>query len=535
MAYKRHCASPGRVQPRPETRPGVAATISPDGSLVVYQAMPREDWELYAVGADGGEPRRLTHEIQHDIYPQFVSGGRVLAVMGEGRHRRSYLYDAATGARTRLFHNNTVRTIAPEYEWAVRPDGNAVAIVSERDGDTVSPERGLYLTYLADTVTAEEVLARVRTALRAERDLRQRGTAMFAPVAERVRPLVAEISSSRIYDYARTLFSFGSKHVTRPGNRPAIEYLERTLRSFGYEPELQWFEPSPGVRSANVVASLRGTTDPELQYVVGSHFDSVKEGPGADDNTSGATALLEVARVLARRPQAATIRFVWFTSEESGLRGSKEFVRLATERGDHVVGGLNNDMLGWTNDDRLDNTIRYANRGLRDLQHAAAFLFTGLITYDAHDYKFTDAHSLVDGFGDVVAGIGSYPVLGNPHYHQPHDVLETVNHRLVAEVSRTTLASVVLMASSPSRLVGVTASRGPGGVVEVAWKPAAERGVTSYRVRWEDAGGRTGGTRVVRGTSARLTGVPAGATVAVRAIGARGLEGWDWARATLAD
>jgi hypothetical protein len=40
---------------------------------------------------------------------------------------------------------------------------------------------------------------------------------------------------------------------------------------------------------------------------------------------------------------------------------------------------------------------------------------------------------------------------------------------------------------------------------------------------------------VVRGTSARLTGVPAGATVAVRAIGARGLEGWDWARAPLAD
>ena len=94
------------------------------------------------------------------------------------------------------------------------------------------------------------------------------------------------------------------------------------------------------------------------------------------------------------------------------------------------------------NDDRLDNTIRYANAGLRDLQHAAAFQFSDLITYDAHYYKFTDAHSLVDGFGDVVAGIGSYPVLGNPHYHQPHDVLETVSHRLVAEVARTTLASV---------------------------------------------------------------------------------------------
>jgi hypothetical protein len=452
--------------------------------------------------------------------------------MGEGRHRRSHLYDAATGTRTRLFHNNTLRTIAPEYEWAARPDGNVVAIVSERDGDTVSPERGLYLTDLRRTVSVEEVLARVRAMLRAERDLRQRGTAMFAAIAPQVRALVSEVSSARIYDHARALFRFDSKHATQPGNALAIEYLQATLRSFGYTPELQWFEPAPGVRSANVVATLRGTSDPEVQYVVGSHFDSVQEGPGSDDNTSGTTALLEAARVLARHPQAATIRFVWFTAEESGLRGSREYVRLAREAGDQVVGALNNDMVGWANDDRLDNTIRYANRGLRDLQHAAAFLFTDLITYDAHYYKFTDAHSLVDGFGDVVSGIGSYPVLGNPHYHQSHDVVETVNHRLVAAVSRATLASVVLMASSPSRLPEVAASRTAGGVVQVSWKPAIERGVTSYRIRWENGNGASGGMQLVRGTSVRLTGVPAGATIAVRAVGARGLEGWDWARVT---
>lgn len=513
-------------------RPLAAPALTANGALVAYQAMPREDWELYVLSAEGGEPRRLTHEIQHDIYPQFVSDGRLLAVMGEGRHRRSYLYDAVSGARTRLFHNNTLRTIAPEYEWVLRPDGQVVAIVSERDGDTVSPERGLYLTDLRRTVSASEVLDRVRDMARAERDLRQRGTAMYAPIAPLVRALAAEISSARVYDHARTLYSFGSKHVTQPGNQRAIEYLETTLRSFGYEPELQWFEPSPGVRSANVVATLRGTTDPDVQYVAGSHFDSVREGPGSDDNTSGTTALLEVARVMARRPQAATIRFVWFTSEESGLRGSKEFVRRATQAGDRVVGALNNDMLGWTNDDRLDNTVRYANSGLRDLQHAAAFLFSDLITYDAHYYKFTDAHSLVDGFGDVVSGIGSYPVLGNPHYHQPHDVLETVNHRLVAEVARTTLASVMLMASSPSRLTGVTATRGADGSVDVKWNPAVERGVASYRVRWEDAEGKTGGMRVVKGTTARLTSVPEGATIQVRAIAARGLEGWDWARAS---
>jgi len=455
--------------------------------------------------------------------------------MGEGRHRRSYLYDVVSGARTRLFHNNTLRTIAPEYEWVVRPDGQVIVIVSERDGDTVSPERGLYLTDLRQTVSGGELLERVRDMAAAERDLRQRGTAMFAPIAPQVRALTGEISSARIYDYARTLYSFGSKHVTQPGNQRAVEYLESTLRSFGYEPELQWFEPLPGARSANIVVTLRGTANPELQYVVGSHFDSVKEGPGSDDNTSSTTALLEVARVMARRPQPATIRLVWFTSEESGLRGSKEFVRRATEAGDRVVGALNNDMVGWMNDDRLDNTIRYANAGLRDLQHGAAFQFSQLITYDARYYKFTDAHSLVDGFGDVVAGIGSYPVLGNPHYHQPHDVLETVSHRLVAEVARTTLASIVLMASSPSRLTGLTAARGADGTVAAEWNAAPERGVASYRVRWVDPEGKVGGVQVIKGANVKLRTVPKGATIQVRAIGPKGLEGWDWAQAPLAD
>jgi hypothetical protein len=512
-----------------------APALSRDGSKLTFQVMPREDWEVYVADVASGDEKRLTREIQHDLMPRFVNDNTVLAVMGEGRHRRSYLYDVASGERTRLFHNNTVRTVSPEYDWVLSPDASRVLIVAERDGDTVSPERGVYLLDLTRKLPVDDVRARVRAQLAHETALRERGAKVFAAIEPQVRATVADVTKDRVYRYSYDLYQFDSKYITQPGNAKAIEYIAAKLREFGYEPELQWFEPAPGVRSANVVATLRGTADPEVQYVVGSHFDSVQEGPGSDDNTSGTAALLEVARVLARRPQAATIRFVWFTSEESGLRGSREYVRLALEAGDRVVGALNNDMVGWANDDRLDNTIRYANRGLRDLQHAAAFLFTDLITYDAHYYKFTDAHSLVDGFGDVVAGIGSYPVLGNPHYHQPHDVLETVNHRLVAAVSRTTLASVVLMASSPSRVAEVSASRQAGGAVVVRWKPAIERGVTTYRIGWEDVNGKTGGRRIVRGSAARLVGVPPRATIAVRAIGARGLEGWDWGRATLAD
>ena len=73
--------------------------------------------------ADGTAPVRLTREIQHDVVPQFLGNERLLAAMGEPRHRRSYVYDLKTGARQRLFHNNTLRTIAPEYSWTANADG----------------------------------------------------------------------------------------------------------------------------------------------------------------------------------------------------------------------------------------------------------------------------------------------------------------------------------------------------------------------------------------------------------------------------
>ena len=142
--------------------PVAAPALSPDGSLVVYQMMPREDWELFLVASDGTNERRLTHEIQHDIAPRFIDAKTVLALVGEPRHRRSYLYDVETGKRTRLRHNNTVRTVAPEYDWAVSPDGTKVLIVADRDGDTISPERPVILLDLNRTVTKDDVLARIR-------------------------------------------------------------------------------------------------------------------------------------------------------------------------------------------------------------------------------------------------------------------------------------------------------------------------------------------------------------------------------------
>ena len=152
---------------------------------------------------------------------------------------------------------------------------------------------------LAHTVTREDVRARVAANLAAEEALRAKGARLYAPIAESVKAMVAEASVARIYGYEKALFDFDSKHISQPGNKLASAYLFETYKSFGYAPEFQWFERANalGGQTANVVATLKGTVNPELIYVVSSHYDSVAIGPGADDDSSGTAALLETARM----------------------------------------------------------------------------------------------------------------------------------------------------------------------------------------------------------------------------------------------
>ncbi len=512
-----------------------APALSPDGKRVAYQLMSHTDWEIY-ISESPTTHRRLTRDIQHDLLPRFLDNNTLLGLMGEARHRRAQIYDLTSGTRTRVFSNNTIRTISPEYIWASSGDGRTLVIQADRDGDTVSTERGVYVVALAGKVSAADVSARLAQQAAAEADLRARMTAAFKPVAETIRAAMARASITRVFEHEKTLVDFDSKHITQPGNRKAIEYLQKAYQSFGYPTELQEFSPPAlqgGSSTANVIATKRGTEYPELIYVLSSHFDSVAVGSGADDDTSGTAALLETARLLADVPLPATVVFASFTGEESGLLGSREFVRLAAQAKWNVVGALNNDMIGWgAESSRMDNTIRYSNPGIKDIQHGAAFLFTNLITYDAKYYRGTDAAAFYEAWGDIVGGIGSYPVLANPNYHQPTDFLETMNIRQIMETGKVTAATLVYLASSPSRLKDVKVGKAGGGV-EITWTASPEKGVQRYVVAYGPAADPLRTRVTVTAPRALLPALPAGTHVAIKAVNARGLEGWDWARTVI--
>jgi Zn-dependent M28 family amino/carboxypeptidase len=100
----------------------------------------------------------------------------------------------------------------------------------------------------------------------------------------------------------------------------------------------------------NVLAETRFGNDDNV-VVVGAHLDSVRDGPGINDNGSGSAAILEVAENLAKIRVKNTVRFAWWGAEESNLIGSDFYVleSLTEEELADIALYLNFDMIGSPN------------------------------------------------------------------------------------------------------------------------------------------------------------------------------------------
>jgi Zn-dependent M28 family amino/carboxypeptidase len=133
-----------------------------------------------------------------------------------------------------------------------------------------------------------------------------------------------------------------------------LQYLETTLRGQGYAPLRQTFIVSR-LPVSNVYVTLPGVSKPNEILVLGAHYDTVGGSPGANDNGTGVAALLELAQRFAGRPQPRTIRFVAFVNEEPPFfqtlqMGSVLYANAARARGDHIVGMISLETMGYYSD-----------------------------------------------------------------------------------------------------------------------------------------------------------------------------------------
>lgn len=139
----------------------------------------------------------------------------------------------------------------------------------------------------------------------------------------------------------------GTEYNVCDGSRDTLIDM---LKSIGYESAVYdtfmaeievWEFPAH-----NVLAYKQGSLYPDQHIIIGAHRDCMFESPGANDNGSGAAALLEMARILKAYETDVTFVFILFDAEENNLDGSRYYAYNAAVRGDNIICMLNMDMIG---------------------------------------------------------------------------------------------------------------------------------------------------------------------------------------------
>jgi hypothetical protein len=279
----------------------------------------------------------------------------------------------------------------------------------------------------------------------------------------------------------------GGRITGSPGADSAAAYIARRFAQAGLQPSSQgWFQPFEVSRDAPAVAQLRlgalngrnvigvlPGKDPVLRneiVIVGAHYDHLGLGGpgsgaldpdvrsqvhnGADDNASGAAALIHIATRLAANPPGRTVVFIAFSGEELGLLGSAYYVKhpLYPLAGTEAM--VNLDMVGRLRNKRL---IVY---GVETAKEFPALL-DSLNWYAGFDLKAQG-----DGYGPSDQQsffIAKRPVLHlftdlHEDYHRASDDWDKINADGLLRVADYTTGIVRALANRPGPLTFVDAA-----------------------------------------------------------------------------
>jgi hypothetical protein len=211
-----------------------------------------------------------------------------------------------------------------------------------------------------------------------------------------IAQMVSEVSPDSLRSYINTLVSFGTRNTLstqtdkKRGIGAARNWVLQKFNEFAKNSsgrltafiDTTTLQPN-GKRVdipfvlGNVMATLKGTDPNDNRiFIISGHLDSRRsdvmdragDAPGANDDGSGTSAVLECARIMSKHSFPATIIFVAVSGEEQGLLGSTFMANNAKKENRNIEAVLNNDIMGSNNSNEtniINNTkVRVFSEGI---------------------------------------------------------------------------------------------------------------------------------------------------------------------------
>jgi len=310
-----------------------------------------------------------------------------------------------------------------------------------------------------------------------------------------IQQLLSQVSADSVFAFIQGL----QDHQTRYGladNRLAVaNWIKDQFTRFGISnAHLQPFEWNQTTQY-NVVATIEGSLYPDEYIVIGGHHDSITYttpyafAPGADDNASGSTAALEMARVLMANSFSpkCSIRFVTFAAEEHGLWGSKHHANTAAQNNELIRLMINHDMIA--NIQSGDNSVMLMpyDGSMLHSQHAASLAeeYTSLdIVYGYMNSSSSDSYPFWQNGYPVVYW---FETEFSPYYHSDQDITAHIDSDYCAEIIRASLATALSFSMMPSSPTDpVVHDGGDGASLHLSWNAVNDPGIDHFRVYYSE-------------------------------------------------
>lgn len=245
--------------------------------------------------------------------------------------------------------------------------------------------------------------------------------------------------------------SLQGRNAGEEGGRMAAAYIVSLLEEWGVKPlgDDGYLQPFviEDCEMNNILAVIPGKSD---EYViVGAHYDHVGIGVavdgdscynGADDNASGVSAVLQIARAFKkmRKTPERSIIFAFWDGEEKGLLGSRHFVENCAFLS-HVSAYMNFDMIGrGPVDNPMHLTYFYTascpafGEWLKEDMSVRGFSFVP-------DYRAWD--NPTGGSDNAYFAKNGIPIVwyhteGHPDYHRPSDTADKIDYEKMTDITR---------------------------------------------------------------------------------------------------
>ena len=235
-------------------------------------------------------------------------------------------------------------------------------------------------------------------------------------------------------------------------NDLAAEFIKEQLDAL---PNLSVEFQDFNTQGKNIIATQLGQTNPDDIYLVCAHYDSVTTYC-ADDNATGVSAVIEIARILSSQCLDKTIVYALWDEEEIGLLGANYYAQQAADETngntrDNILGVLNMDMIGYDGDAPGTTGDNDFDIDVRDIANSIAIkddLLNILSTYtfDLNPIVVNPGTTASDhsrfwnqNYSAVLVGESWETNDETPNYHTSNDRVVDIDFQYMAELTKLVL------------------------------------------------------------------------------------------------